>query len=356
MKDNFIQKATSIAILITISSLLYTCIDENIPPQQSVSTYAIYTDYPENVFHNKALTIAPDNSLYLSTSSVGKLTSEGEILFSETVGNFYNWPDVNERYSFFSALTFNSSGERFSALRANVIYPWDDVPFERVVIIKGEVPSAEAMFKSPASGYSRPPVVLLAVANNQTIYGAIHLYEGSIMNNSIYSSTISIFDETGQNVIAGANGLGYVDGEPNLSRFRRVSDLAIDKDNNLIVADPENNCLRKVTPQGIVSTIAGSFFEQGYKDGPLKDALFNKPSGIAIDNEGNIYVADSGNHCIRKISTDGNVTTIAGRGIAGFKDAPANEAQFSSPLDVAIGIKGELYILDSGNKSIRLLK
>ncbi len=104
--------------------------------------------------------------------------------------------------------------------------------------------------------------------------------------------------------------------------------------------------------QNIVSTYAGTG-NPGFDNGPATEASFDTPFGIAIDQDGNVYVVDGENHAIRKISTEGEVSTFAGSGIAGYADGPAAEAQFNSPINICFGLDGSMYVSDFLNQRIR---
>ena len=104
----------------------------------------------------------------------------------------------------------------------------------------------------------------------------------------------------------------------------------------------------------IVEEFAGDG-RAGFADGPAKLARFNEPQGLAVDSEGNLYIADTGNHRIRKVTLDGIVSTVAGTGEDGFKDGKPEEAQFNRPWDVAIDKNDFVYIADNENHRIRLL-
>ena len=106
----------------------------------------------------------------------------------------------------------------------------------------------------------------------------------------------------------------HVDGQGAEARFEFPGKVAVDLDGNVLVADYWNDCIRKVAPDGAVSTLAGSTERHGdgYADGPADEARFQGPQGVAVDLEGNVFIADTGNNCIRKISRDGAVSTLAG--------------------------------------------
>lgn len=156
---------------------------------------------------------------------------------------------------------------------------------------------------------------------------------------------------------------GWQDGEGALSRFRYPTSLVVDSAGKLIVADTDNNLIREVDAVGNVNTIAGAQLglnEQGnpvggWLDGKSANTLFQSPMGMAIGKDGTLYVADSGNHVIRKRTIDGTVSTVAGDGLAGWQDGAAKQARFHSPRGIAIGDDGTLYVADSLNHVIRTI-
>ncbi|AZP13365.1 gluconolaconase [Undibacterium parvum] len=154
--------------------------------------------------------------------------------------------------------------------------------------------------------------------------------------------------------LAGAASAGNINGSSDLARFSDPYGIVYDQAGNLYVADGgDNNRIRKITPAGIVSTLAGS--SEAYADGQGEAAAFHTPSGLAIDAAGNLYVADTGNHRIRKISALGVVTTVAGNGQAGYRDGAASQAQFNGPVGVAVDASGKVYVADTYNDKIRVI-
>lgn len=143
---------------------------------------------------------------------------------------------------------------------------------------------------------------------------------------------------------------GTTDGIGSLAKFYGPAGLALAPDGNLYVADRVNHRIRKITPSGEVSTFAGNM--QGFANGNGTAASFNSPMNLTIDNAGILYVADSNNHCIRKITPDATVTTIAGS-INGFADGTTSSALFSYPEGIFVDVNGVLYIGDTGNQRIR---
>ena len=148
---------------------------------------------------------------------------------------------------------------------------------------------------------------------------------------------------------------GFMDGSGVAAMFYRPSGLAIDKYDNLYVADSFNQAIRKITPQGMVSTFSGGVLGLGFADGGGSTASFNNPTAITIDGSGNLYVADTFNAAIRKITPSGVVSTIAGDGTAGYINDIGSIARFNSPRGIFSNNEGFLYVTDSENCSVRVL-
>lgn len=151
---------------------------------------------------------------------------------------------------------------------------------------------------------------------------------------------------------AGSGLVGLADGRWNQARFNGLHGLAVDSAGNLYVGDTGNHAIRKVTPDGNVTTLAGNG-TAGFADGTGPAARFSGPQGVAVDGSGNVYVADIGNCRIRKISPGGTVTTLAGSGTCGFQDGPASTARFNVPHAVCVDTAGNVYVADSGNHRVR---
>lgn len=177
-----------------------------------------------------------------------------------------------------------------------------------------------------------------------------NLYVADRNSNTIRKVTLQGITTT----VAGDGGIGLVNGNAANARFNLPSDLVVDDVGNIFVADAGNNCIRKITPDGFVSTLAGTGAE-GYKDGPGLQAMFSAPTGITLDRDfESVYVTDEKNNVIRKITAGGIVSTIAGTGVIGFKDGEAKtEAQFNTPFSLDIDALGNLYVADVGNFRIR---
>jgi len=147
---------------------------------------------------------------------------------------------------------------------------------------------------------------------------------------------------------------GNVDGTGGAARFNHPAGIAFDAAGNAYVSDTFTHTVRKVTSAGAVTTLAGANGVSGAVDGPGAQARFNNPSGLAVAADGTIYVADTNNQTIRKIAADGTVTTLAGlAGVAGSSDGTGSFALFSQPTSLAVDAGGTLYVADTGNALIR---
>jgi len=151
---------------------------------------------------------------------------------------------------------------------------------------------------------------------------------------------------------AGTGTEGHADGTGTEAQFHGPLGVAVDSSGNVYVADANNHLIRKITPAGVVSTFAGTGTE-GHADGTGTEAQFHGPLGVAVDSSGNVYVADADNNRIRKITPAGVVSTFAGTGTEGFADGTATTAQFYHPSGVAVDSSGNVYVADSGNHRIR---
>ena len=155
-------------------------------------------------------------------------------------------------------------------------------------------------------------------------------------------------------VLAGNGSPGTKNGVGTNAQFNHPTGVALDKFGNLYVADEYNSVIRKIDPNGVVSVVAGDITQlAGFRDGPAASAKFFYPSGIAVDDNINIYVTDTDNHRIRKINAAGIVSTLAGTGAEGFADGPGNMAKFDFPRQLTVDKTGNVFVADYSNNRIR---
>ena len=156
---------------------------------------------------------------------------------------------------------------------------------------------------------------------------------------------------------AGDGTYGHKDGTGTATQFRYPSGVAVDSSGIVYVADEFNNRIRKITSEGVVTTFAGSDDRTaGHKNGAGTAARFFFPRGVAVDSSGNVYVADRYNNRIRKITSEGMVSTLAGSGIPDYHDAAGTAARFNSPRGVAVDSSGNVYVADTYNHRIRKIE
>ena len=181
--------------------------------------------------------------------------------------------------------------------------------------------------------------------------GAGTIFVADTMNHTIRRITFGGIVST----FAGSPGSpGSNDGTGTAARFNSPRGTVVDSSGNVYVADTTNNTIRRITAVGVVSTLAGLAGVTGTDDGTGNGALFNRPDGLATDAAGNIYVADSGNSLVRKISPAGVVTTLAGLpGIAGLLDGTGSGAFFNQPQALAVDSAGNVFVADTGNAALR---
>ena len=220
----------------------------------------------------------------------------------------------------------------------------------------------------PAQTGSRDGAKSVARFNNPTgvaVDGAGSVYVADTWNHTIRKITpegvVTTLAGSASTSEFGFPAGGYLDGIGTAARFNNPSGLALDTSGNIYVADSFNHVIRKVTSSNVVTTFSGCGGSPGSADGAAATARFNVPSGIAVDLAGNLYVADSGNFTIRKVTSLGRVTTLAGHaGSAGTADATGNRAQFGSPFEptlsptgLAIDIEGNIYVADTASHTLR---
>lgn len=199
-----------------------------------------------------------------------------------------------------------------------------------------------------------------------------HSVLGTSSDQTVYPVRRSLFTLSGSNPIGGdskelripARGLdfvagsigslGNIDGKGTDARFNSPGSVAVATDGNVYVADRNNHVIRKISPDGVVSVFAGAPGISGSTDGPAATAKFYIPDSVAVDAAGSVYVADTGNSTIRKITPDGTVLTLAGlAGNRGSTDGIGSSARFDYPAGVAVDALGNVFVADTSNYTIR---
>ena len=177
--------------------------------------------------------------------------------------------------------------------------------------------------------------------------GTGNVYVADEMNHRIRKIT-----PTGDVTTLAGSDQGQADGTGAAAKFNSPKAVAVDASGYVYVSDSRNNRICKISPSGEVTTLAGGY-RSGFLDGPGNSARFNNPGGLAVDGSGNVYVADISNHLIRKITPEGVVSTLAGDATAGFADGTGTAAKFYFPMGVAVDGNGNIYVADMSNNRIR---
>jgi sugar lactone lactonase YvrE len=211
----------------------------------------------------------------------------------------------------------------------------------KIVVTKGADPAHDGSAQ----------IFIRDVAANMDIGGVADVYVADYDNHIIRKITPAGVVST----LAGMAGAsGSTDGTGNAARFDFPSGVAVDSAGSVYVADTSNHTIRMITPTGVVSTLAGMAGASGSTDDTGSAARFSSPSGVIVDSSGNVYVADTGNDTIRKITPAREVTTLAGTGgSAGSADGTGSAARFNSPGGVAVDDAGNVYVADTSNHTIR---
>jgi len=307
-----------------ISTLTDTSIKTNVPRGATTGNIKIIVDGKE--------VEGPEFSYILTPAQV--TTFAGQTEFGDMIG-----PLAEASFNIPIGILQDSEGLIYiSDLRNNKIKKIDPIQ-EVVTVLAGSIAGnmdgtgAEAMFRSPR---------LMAFDSNANI----------ILSDQGNHQIKKITPEGIVTTIAGTGTVGFDNGLSTTATFSIPMGIAVDALDNIYVSDFNNHSIRKITVDGVVSTIAGTGIAGDVNENGVL-AQFNNPVDLDIDADGNIFVVDYRNHKIKKISPDGTVTTVVGSGIVGDVDGPVNEAQFNLPQDVLIATDGTIYIADTINYKIK---
>jgi sugar lactone lactonase YvrE len=202
--------------------------------------------------------------------------------------------------------------------------------------------------------------ILISTLATATLLGGSSALAAGLSADALRSSNGQILADVTN--FAGIGDFEDLNGDALSAAFRAPGSVLQLPDGSILIADTRNHLIRKVTggkvttfagPEVVVTTNSQGFPTGGLLDGKASEAFFNSPSGLAVDGKGNVYVADSANNAVRKVDTNGQVTTLGGNGVPSKKDGKGAEASFNHPSDVAVTADGIVYVADSLNHVIR---
>jgi sugar lactone lactonase YvrE len=274
-------------------------------------------------------------------NKIRKITSSGAVttLAGSQVGGAVDGTGTAARFSYPVGVAVDSSGNVYVADSGNnKIRKITSAGVVTTLAGSGSIGSADGV----ASSASFAGLSGVAVDSSGNVYAAD-------------SSNFKIRKITSTGVVttlAGSGSIGSADGSASSASFTSLTGIAVDSSGNVYVADGDKHKIRKITSTGEVTTFAGSGVDASI-DGIGTAASFNYPSGLAIDSIGDVYVADTGNNKIRKITPTGVVSTLAGSGVQGLVDGIGTSARFNLPKGVVVDSAGNLYVADPYNNKIR---
>jgi mucin-19 len=294
-----------------------------------------------NAQFNKPTGIAVDssNNVYVidrTNNSVRRITPAGVVttLAGQTTAGSADGTGTNASFTGLFGIAVNSSGDIFVCE--------DSAGSNRI----RKITSTGVVTTFVSSGLRSPSGMVFNSAGELYVTNATNHYISKVSPEGVVTNIAGAGSAT-------VNGGGAaVDGTGTNAVFFTPLGAGVDSAGNVYIADGNNNRIRKMTPAGVVTTLAGSG-SATFGNGTGTNASFSYPFGIAVDSTGNVYVGDANNHRIRKISPAGLVTTLAGSGVAGFTDSLQTNFRFSLPIGLAFDSAGNLYVGEIGNHTIR---
>jgi len=277
------------------------------------------------------------------TCTIRKITQPGVV---NTLAGMAGMPGIVDA---------TGSDARFSILRGAAVDSAGNVYVADSYTIRKMTPAGEVTTFCGRAGASGSADGMGSKARFSVPCGVAVDSAGNVYVADIYTIRKITSGDMVSTVAGTARHAGAVDGVGAKARFSdQAKGIAVDSVGNVYVADTANNTIRMITPAGVVSTLAGTAGQSGSANGTGSNARFYHPQGITVGSAGNVYVADTANNTIRMITPAGAVTTLAGAaGQSGNTDATGGNARFNHPQAITVDGRGNLYVADTGNHTIR---
>lgn len=348
MKRNLPLKISFLAVLLFTAIFQYSCKKDTANNQATVTTNSVLSDVTTTTATAGGLvsdigstSITGVGVVYSSTNQTPTTADSNSPSSTVAVGFSLNLTGLTAGTTYYlRAYAINSGGTAYGSV----------VKFTTATTASTTVATTSSFAGNGTGGLVNGAGAGAQLYNPQ---GIVADAQGNFYVSDQFNHVIRKITTAGVvSTFCGNGVLGHVDGPAATASFYTPNGLAIDASGNVYVADEGNNLIVKITPAGVATTIAGTGVAAYVNSTNPLTAAFNAPKAIALDSQGNIYVADSGNSRIRKIASAGAVTTYAG-GIPGFADGVGVAALFSNPSAIAVDSKGNIYVGDINNHAIR---
>jgi sugar lactone lactonase YvrE len=309
-------------------------------------------------------TVPPEKGVgpFANTSIVAfnGTVAEAEYVYQDSIGKQHIYPKVPAGATS-GKITVTANGKTVSSSDDFIVTVPIYLPNVEVTTLQGggddvAVDGEGSLYVTPNDSHRIIKItpdgnqhILWSSSTGEAPWGIAVDAKGNVFATMMFSYIIKIDSGGKVSTLAGSAESGDADGQGTSARFNFPWGIALDKDRNLYVADWFNYKIRKITPDGTVSTLAGS--NQGFKDGTGNNAQFVSPTDVALDGEGNVYVTDC--YSIRKVTSDGQVSTVAGSVQKGYLDGTTASARFNALFGIVVDAAGNLFVCDQENYVVR---
>lgn len=303
--------------------------------------------------HPRGVAVDASNAVYIADTENHQIRRLAYGYVTTLAGNgtagFLNGEGANAVFNLPAALALDSAGNLFIADYGNSLI--------REMTPAGVVTTVAGLPGQPGATDGDASIAQFNLPSGIAVDSQENVYVADYGNHSIRQLIPEAAGQWSVSSLAGLSGVsGDADGQAIVARFHNPTGIAVDSLGAIYVGDSSNHLVRSVSPQGVVTSLAGPAGSFGSQDALFPDSRMNGPRGVAVDSSGDVFAADSANNTIRELTPDGALTTIAGLpGFAGSTDGLGGDARFSQPAGIAVDVKGNVYVADFQNSTIREL-